>query len=599
MRRNAKSLVFIVVLVAAAAMSLAFKNVELGGFQRGSDTFLGLSLGLDLQGGSHLVYEAQSVVDEYTDQERTPTKEDMESLQKIILRRVNASGLGEPIIQILGEDRLLIQLPGVTDPGRAKALIGETARLVFKHRKINVPKDLKVEGVVADDDVLELRASSYPAELYERFTAINNNSTNEIPAIDDMPPVMLMTLSKESSARFDEVLNRLNVPSLIDDQLVINNRLEVSLDGIHSLKYEIPGVYVQKLSSGSKYAIEFPAGPLGTSDSSAEVNTESEAAAILGDTPKIAFVEIQGRVDEDFGLSGENLSRAYASLHATSDQPIINIEFDGLGTRIFAEKTTEIAGSPTDLIAIFLDDKELIAPTVTQPITSGTGIIQGRDFTLDRARDISLLLEGGRLPLPIELIQERDVDAILGADSLKKSALAGIIGLLLVFLFMILYYRVPGVIASIALLIYAVLVLAIFKLLPVTLTLSGVAAAILSIGMAVDANVLIFERLKDELRNGRTLNSAITIGFDRAWPAIRDSNVSTLITCAILFYFANQLGTTIVQGFAVTLAIGVVISMFSAVVVSKTMLRLVAATAISKYLGIFVPTGSRDLPQSG
>ena len=143
------------------------------------------------------------------------------------------------------------------------------------------------------------------------------------------------------------------------------------------------------------------------------------------------------------------------------------------------------------------------------------------------------------------------------------------------------------------------LVLAIFKLLPVTLTLSGVAAAILSIGMAVDANVLIFERLKDELRNGRTLNSAITIGFDRAWPAIRDSNVSTLITCAILFYFANQLGTTIVQGFAVTLAIGVVISMFSAVVVSKTMLRLVAATAISKYLGIFVPTGSRDLPQSG
>ena len=208
MRRNAKSLVFIVVLVAAAAMSLAFKNVELGGFQRGSDTFLGLSLGLDLQGGSHLVYEAQSVVDEYTDQERTPTKEDMESLQKIILRRVNASGLGEPIIQILGEDRLLIQLPGVTDPGRAKALIGETARLVFKHCKINVPKDLKVEGVVADEDVLELRASSYPPELYERFTAINNNSTNEIPAIDDMPPVMLMTLSKESSARFDEVLHR-------------------------------------------------------------------------------------------------------------------------------------------------------------------------------------------------------------------------------------------------------------------------------------------------------------------------------------------------------------------------------------------------------
>ena len=153
-----------------------------------------------------------------------------------------------------------------------------------------------------------------------------------------------------------------------------------------------------------------------------------------------------------------------------------------------------------------------------------------------------LQLEGGRLPIPITLIQERGVDAILGADSLAKSVVAGMVGLALVFLFMTLYYRVPGLVASVALLLYATMVLAIFKLLPVTLTLSGVAATILSVGMAVDANVLIFERMKDELRNGRTLISAINIGFNRAWPAIRDSNVSTLITCGILFYFSQPIG---------------------------------------------------------
>ena len=184
---------------------------------------------------------------------------------------------------------------------------------------------------------------------------------------------------------------------------------------------------------------------------------------------------------------------------------------------------------------------------VTSVITSGTGYIQG-NFTIERAQDIALLLESGRLPVDIELIQERDIDAILGADSLNKSVIAGLVGLGLVLLFMTLYYRIPGAVAALALLIYAVLLLAIFKALPVTLTLSGVAAAILSVGMAVDANILIFERMKDELRMGRTLLSAINIGFDRAWPAIRDGNVSTLITCGILFWFSDQLGTTIVQG---------------------------------------------------
>ena len=242
-----------------------------------------------------------------------------------------------------------------------------------------------------------------------------------------------------------------------------------------------------------------------------------------------------------------------------------------------------------------MDGEELISPVVQTPITAGTAIIDGPGFTIDSVKDLSLLLESGRLPVPIELIQERDVDAILGSDSLRKSVIAGLVGLGLVLAFMTIYYRVPGIVASLALIIYAAMVLSIFKILPVTLTLSGVAAVILSIGMAVDANILIFERMKDELRSGRTMLSAINIGFNRAWPAIRDGNVSTLITCAILYWFSDQLGATIVQGFAVTLAIGVLISMFSAIVISRSFLRVIAATPISRNLRLFLPSGGKEI----
>ena len=311
---------------------------------------------------------------------------------------------------------------------------------------------------------------------------------------------------------------------------------------------------------------------------------------------KLVFKLIKGKVDEDINLTGDDLARAYPGQHQTSNAPIVNIEFNGEGTRKFAEITTQIAGT-NDQIAIFLDDEELIAPVAEQAITGGTAFISGRDFTIPRVRDIALLLEAGRLPIPITLILEKDVDAILGSDSLAKSVRAGVVGLILVFLFMLLYYRMPGLIAALALLIYALMLIAIFKMLPVTLTLSGVAAAILSVGMAVDANILIFERMKEELRAGRTLLSAINIGFNRAWSAIRDSNVSTLITSGILYWFADTLGATVVQGFAATLAIGVMLSMFSAIFVSRTLLRIVALTGIGRRLRWFVPTEGKSLPQ--
>ena len=604
MRRNARSLIFVIGLWALALAALLVNPIKIGGFERGGDTILGLSLGLDLQGGSHLVYQAQPVVDPNTGVERLPTADDMVSLRRIIEERVNASGLGEPNIQVLGGDRLLIQLPGVQDLERAKSLIGETARLEFKHRKINVPQDLEAEGIIVAEDIVSVSAEPLPQELLDLLappaTVPVEQATPAQPetaVAEDPPPVIVIIVefTPEGAVKFAEVVADIDLTPLQLTGDVPPSAIELYIEGNQSLNYTVLGPLVTRVGDSNRFVFPFP--PTVRDDGGTEPLDLALAQETVGEGATVSFVKLQGSVDEDFGLSGDNLTRAYPSLHSGSDQPIINIEFDAEGTRLFGELTTQIAGSPTDFIAIYLDGRELIAPVVTQAITSGTAIIQGNNFTLEETVDIALQLEGGRLPVPILLVQERDVDAILGADSLQKSVVAGAVGLGLVFLFMILYYRVPGVIASVALLSFAILVLAIFKLLPVTLTLSGVAAGLLSIGMAVDANILIFERMKDELRNGRTLSSAINNGFNRAWPAIRDSNVSTLITCGILFYFSNQLGTTIVQGFAVTLAIGVLMSMFSAIFVSRTILRVVAATPLSRHLGLFVPSGASDLPQ--
>jgi preprotein translocase subunit SecD len=225
-------------------------------------------------------------------------------------------------------------------------------------------------------------------------------------------------------------------------------------------------------------------------------------------------------------------------------------------------------------LGIFLDDQPITTPTVQQAITEGRGRITG-NFTLDEARNLVIQLNAGALPLPVSVEEERTVDATLGADSVRKSVVAGEIALVVVALFMILYYRMLGVVAAAALFVYTLLVLAVFKLIPVTLTLAGIAGFILSIGMAVDANILIFERMKEELRSGKTVGAAIEAGFHRAWPSIRDSNVSTLITCGILFWFGSNFGASIVMGFAFTLAIGVLVSMFSAIVVTRSFLRVV------------------------
>jgi preprotein translocase subunit SecD len=250
---------------------------------------------------------------------------------------------------------------------------------------------------------------------------------------------------------------------------------------------------------------------------------------------------------------------------------VINFALKDTGAKVFGDYTTSHV---QQYLGIVLDKKVISAPVVNQPITDGAGIIEG-GFTAQSANDLAIQLRYGSLPIPLKIAQSQSVDATLGSDSIAKSTRAGVIGLLVVVLFMALYYRVPGVVADVALMIYTATTFALFKLIPVTLTLPGIAAFILTIGVAVDANILIFERLKEELRAGRTLRQAIDLAWQRAWPSIRDSNLSTIITAVILFWFGSAFGASIVKGFALTLFLGVCVSLFTAVVVSRTLLHLV------------------------
>ena len=615
MRRYARTLTVIVVLVTLAGLILAVNPIKIGDFERGGDSLLGLELGLDLQGGSDLRYQA---VDPVTGSPYVPREDEMKALKRRIEERVNSYGLGNPKIQILGGDRLLIQLPGVRDLARAKALIGETAQLVYRQRSINVARPLTW---LSRDDILSVTVSVAPTSTRSSLveeSATSTEATAEEPEELRPIPVLEIEFTDEAAAQFTSLVTRLReslTPVAGSQQIATDlgpipgsgdiyvNLLEISVTGSTSTPLQIPYSPIVRIIGGpviplggDPYISRAEDGRTFTFNLAGTFIELEEAQSRFSGDPEIQILELVGRVDEDIGLTGDDMARAYAGQNQNTGLPIVNIEFKAEGARRFGEITTQMAGGP-DLLAIFLDDKELISSRVISPITGGAAFIEGRDFTFERVSDIALLLEAGRLPVTIELIQERTVGAILGADSLAKSVVAGLVGLALVLLFMVVYYRAPGVVAAAALVIYAMLLLAIFKIIGLTLELSGVGAAILSIGMAVDANILIFERMKEELRTGRTLLSAINIGFNRAWPAIRDSNVSTLITCAILFWFADTLGATIVQSFAATLAIGVGVSMFSAITVSRTLLRLTAATPLSRRLNMFVPAGAGDLPQ--
>jgi len=302
----------------------------------------------------------------------------------------------------------------------------------------------------------------------------------------------------------------------------------------------------------------------------AGVNNLSDAINQIGQTPLLDFREVEqtasGTQYVYTNLTGEYITGAALIFDQTTGQPQVQINFNSDGAKIFGEITAANVGKP---LAIFLDNQLIEAPTVESAITGGSAVISG-SFTVAAAQTLVGRFNAGALPAPIKLINQQTVSASLGIDSLKKVILAGILGTILVILFMLFYYRLLGIFAAMALVIYIALTLGIFKVFGVTMTLAGLAGFILTIGMAVDANILIFERIKEELKRGLPKASALEEGFRRAWPSIRDSNMSTIITAAILYYFTSSF----VRGFALTLLIGVIVSLFSAITTTRLFLRV-------------------------
>lgn len=314
------------------------------------------------------------------------------------------------------------------------------------------------------------------------------------------------------------------------------------------------------------------------------VKNASEAANLVGRTAQLEFRELvatdsaeasgSGMVDAATGLTGADLTKAQVvfSQGGGNAGAQVSIEFSPEGAKKFAEITKRNVGKP---LAIFLDNEYVSAPTVQQEIIGGNAVISG-NFTTDEAKALSIQLNAGALPVPIEIVEQRVIGPSLGAESIKASIIAGVIGLVTVIIYMAFYYGFWGIVANVALIIYTLFTVAIFStglflIPPVTLTLPGIAGFILSIGMAVDANILIFERMKEELRWGKSRRQALELGFERAWSSIRDSNISSLLTAGILYF----IGTGLVKGFAVTLAIGVLVSMFTAIFVTRTILKMV------------------------
>ena len=382
-------------------------------------------LGLDLSGGTQLVYRAKLDAIQGSD-----VADSMASLRDTIERRVNLFGVSEPIVQTekssffsgIDEERLIVELPGVTDTNEAIRLIGQTPVLEFK---LFVTK----QGNVDEEGTLNIDASYEPTGLTGRFVE---------------------------------------------------------------------------------------------------------------------------RATLQFGSQGSGLS----------NEPLVVLNFNKEGTDLFAKITREHVG---DVVGIFLDGALISAPVVQEPITDGTAVISG-NFKPDEARELVRNLNYGALPVPIKLIGTETIGAALGGEALQKGIFGGILGLLLVALFMIVWYRLPGVVAVVSLGIYLAVMLAIFKLIPVTLTAAGIAGFILSIGMAVDANVLIFERMKEELKDGKKTKEAASIGFSRAWLSIRDGNFTSILSAIILFWF----GSSLIEGFALTFGLGVLVSMLSAIIISRT-----------------------------
>lgn len=525
-----------------------------------------INLGLDLQGGIHLEYKADvSQVDS------AKIGEAVQAAQDVIERRINAFGVGEPLVQTAqsgGEHRIIVELPGIKDIDGAKKQIKETPFLEFKEEATD--EDMKqydklfeqanTESKKKADEVLQ-RALNPPAGG-EDFSALAKELSQD-PG------------SKDQGGDLDFVKKGTFVPEF--DKVLFEGNLE-------------PGeVYPQLVETQFGWHIVKLIESRGEGDDK-EVHSQH-----------ILFAKQSAQNIPDFrykstGLSGKNLKSASVVFQNQGlSEPQVSLKFDDEGTKLFADLTKKNLGKP---IAIYLDNQIISAPTVQAEITTGDAVITG-DFSVDEAKKLAGRLNEGALPVPLTLISQQSVEASLGEESLKKSLFAGMAGLAAVIVFMLVYYRFLGLVASTALLIYTALMISIVKLSgtlspwPITLTLSGIAGLVLTIGMAVDANILIFERTKEEIRRGRNIHSAIDEGFRRAWTSIRDSNVSSIITAFILMVMS----TSFVKGFAVMLIIGVLMSMFTAISITRTMLRFIIGDWVADKLwliGVKIKKENKD-----
>tara|TARA_Y100000815_G_scaffold274475_1_gene308678 strand:- start:1590 stop:3455 length:1866 start_codon:yes stop_codon:yes gene_type:complete len=598
--RSIRLSITILLILGIAIAALGFKDIDIDvpGFpriERDGTGPLGLKLGLDLRGGGHLVYQADTgtrfdvtFADDVTINDLVTTLQglrfgdddsEFEGLQVVplALNRYQirtdiledddprGAGLNDALTEAHG-DITLFQTSIIPEPsldqmqGVLENITGRVNRFGTEEPIIQIFGDDRI--------IVQLPGASGSVTNIGLAEPDPEAPAPEVPVdiFTDLPRVLAEAGYEEFNIEFNDAMNFTVQSNTVNIETQGRALTEIGTQIGQLNRFEVTsGIDDAKALIGQTARLEFK-----------ERTCENEACTTF--------------TDADLGLTGDDLSRAEAATNHLGVW-VVNVQFNDRGSDIFSDLTRRIStteAQATKRIAVLMDDRELIAPRALAWIRDGRTQISG-NFNRDRARELAIQIEAGSLDVPLRLIQESDVDALLGSESLKNSLIAALVGLGLVFVFMIIYYRMAGVVAAFALVFYAIIVLAIFKMIPITLELAHIGGFILSIGMAVDANILIFERMKEEVRIGRTLASSMEVGFSRAWPAIRDSNISTMITCVVLLWFGDRLGGGLVTGVAISLFIGVAVSMFTAVVVSRNLLQLTAWIGLGGRIELFTP----------
>ncbi len=602
-RRTVLLTIFILAVLAVSAVSLALPEIHIAipgvpRIDRAETGPLGLKLGLDLQGGAHLVYQADTgtvLTVTFPDEAETDLAAVEDALAAVDYQGAVSQLDDAQTYRIAGE----FLTPERRDAVRQRLTDAVAEPVELTSDDTPPPTNEQMDGVLS---IISNRVNLYGTEepIVQRFG--DDRIVVQLPGATGS--VVSVEFSDDADiAKLGSVIAGQGYGDDVESRG--GNRFRITTDAtLDAAQREALGTLLES--------------EVGTVVSYQASGGIDDAKAVIGETAQLEFLRRQcggpiGDIgclppytDSSVGLTGDDLSDAFVSTDQATSAWVVNIQFDDRGAELFGQMTGEINDrdhpDTDEVIAVFLDGEQLIAPVARAHIRDGRSQISG-GFNRESARRLAVQLKSGSLPVPLSLIQESGVDSILGKESLERSLQAGLVGLGLVLVFVIAYYRAAGVVAAVALICYAIVTLAIFKLVPITLTLPHIGGFILSIGLAVDANILIFERIKEEIRIGRSLGSAMEVGFNRAWPAIRDGNVSTLITCVVLLWFGNRLGGGLINGFALTLFVGVLVSMFTAVMVSRNLLQALHAAGLGRAANLFTPekiqprsTGQR--PQS-